>query len=222
MSPSPPFSTDDLGWQRSDLPRQLLIITILATVTGHFLEIHFGIAIAATRTYFWVQAALLVVVGMRWALPSAYTIFNKTRKRRSKSRSPRFSVIPAKANDALLRGQRPPVRRVGLNLPSVPATVMTDLLTFLAIVFLYTTNAQQPPSPLAILFSSVFQRNEGGQISPALPSSSCMLFTWVVAATIGLVATALATTTHAKPFLVAARLWHRMRRLSGAVGSSMG
>ena len=46
--------------------RELLIMTILATVIGHFIEIHFGIAIASTRTYFWIWSAVLVVVGMGW------------------------------------------------------------------------------------------------------------------------------------------------------------
>ena len=46
--------------------RELIIMTILATVIGHFIEIHFGIAIASTRTYFWIWSAVLVVVGMGW------------------------------------------------------------------------------------------------------------------------------------------------------------
>ena len=33
---------------------------------AHFIEIHFGIAIASTRTYFWVWSAVMVVVGMGW------------------------------------------------------------------------------------------------------------------------------------------------------------
>ena len=46
--------------------RELVLITILATMVAHFIEIHFGIAIASTRTYFWVWSAVLVVVGMGW------------------------------------------------------------------------------------------------------------------------------------------------------------
>ena len=37
----------------------------LAAIVAHFVEIHFGIAIVATRTYFWFLSALLVVVGTR-------------------------------------------------------------------------------------------------------------------------------------------------------------
>ncbi len=46
--------------------RELLVMTILATVIAHFIEIHFGIAIVATRTYFWIWSAVLVVLGMNW------------------------------------------------------------------------------------------------------------------------------------------------------------
>lgn len=41
----------------------LLFVALFSTIVAHFVEIHFGIAIAATRTYFWMYAALLVIVG---------------------------------------------------------------------------------------------------------------------------------------------------------------
>ncbi|HJW90348.1 MAG TPA: hypothetical protein VJ436_06880 [Anaerolineales bacterium] len=45
--------------------RALILIGSLATIVGHFVEINFGIAIAATRLYFWVNTGLLVAVGWR-------------------------------------------------------------------------------------------------------------------------------------------------------------
>jgi tetratricopeptide (TPR) repeat protein len=45
---------------------QLLILALFATIVAHFAEIHFGIAIASTLTYFWILSAVLVVVGMGW------------------------------------------------------------------------------------------------------------------------------------------------------------
>jgi tetratricopeptide (TPR) repeat protein len=46
---------------------QVLLIALLSAIVAHFIEIHFGIAIAATKTYFWVYCALLVVIGLsRW------------------------------------------------------------------------------------------------------------------------------------------------------------
>lgn len=185
------FLHNNLGWERSDLPRQLLLISILATITAHFIEIHFGIAIAATRVYFWVYAALLVVIGMRWAVPSAYTIYQDEEESTELE-----EVATAKEGKESGKGKRrparvTPTRRSVSHLPAIPATVMTDLLIFLTIVFLYSTNAQQQTNPISILFSSVFQRNEGGQTisSPAL--FFLMVFTWVIAATLGLAATSL-------------------------------
>ena len=45
---------------------QLLLIALLSAIVAHFIEIQFGIAVVATRTYFWIYAALLVIIGYRW------------------------------------------------------------------------------------------------------------------------------------------------------------
>lgn len=44
-------------------PQYLLLVALLSAIIAHFIEIHFGIAIGVTRLYFWVMAALVVVVG---------------------------------------------------------------------------------------------------------------------------------------------------------------
>jgi tetratricopeptide (TPR) repeat protein len=44
-------------------PYDLLLVALLSAIVAHFVEINFGIAIAATRTYFWLFAALLVITG---------------------------------------------------------------------------------------------------------------------------------------------------------------
>jgi tetratricopeptide (TPR) repeat protein len=45
-------------------PYAVLLVSILAAVVAHFIEINFGIAIASTRTAFWAYAGVLVVAGM--------------------------------------------------------------------------------------------------------------------------------------------------------------
>jgi hypothetical protein len=50
------------GTYRQSL-RLYLLLGLLAAVVAHFVEINFGIAIAATRTYFWVYGALILLVG---------------------------------------------------------------------------------------------------------------------------------------------------------------
>ena len=39
---------------------------LFAAIVAHFVEVHFGIAIASTLTLFWVLAGVLVTVGMGW------------------------------------------------------------------------------------------------------------------------------------------------------------
>ncbi len=46
--------------------REGLILAIVATVLGHFVEVHFGIAVTSTRMYLWVLAAVLVTAGLGW------------------------------------------------------------------------------------------------------------------------------------------------------------
>lgn len=49
--------------------RHLLIVTLLATIVAHFVEINLGIAIVSTRTYFFVFIAVLTVLGKAWLQP---------------------------------------------------------------------------------------------------------------------------------------------------------
>jgi tetratricopeptide (TPR) repeat protein len=188
--------------KREDIPRQLLIITILSTIVAHFMEIHFGIAIAATRTYFWVQTATLLVIGMRWGQPEAFVwglrqLGQDETAEESLPPEPVESKEIRESKDSKGKRRRPtttrttPTRRGRLDLPALPTMVMTDLLIFLVFVFIYTTNAQGSRSGIDVLFSSISQRVVGGQpvVSPAI--FLLMLFTWLICATLGLTAEAL-------------------------------
>ena len=53
----------DVAETRLSVRDRLLIIGILSTVIAHFVEIHTGIAIAATRSHFWILTAVMVVIG---------------------------------------------------------------------------------------------------------------------------------------------------------------
>jgi tetratricopeptide (TPR) repeat protein len=50
--------------QPTDFGRQVLLIGLFAAIVAHFIEIHFGIAIASTRTYFWAYTAVFVLLGL--------------------------------------------------------------------------------------------------------------------------------------------------------------
>lgn len=84
---------------------RLLLLALLSAVAAHYTEVHFGIAIASTRVYFFVYVALLFVVG--YLLPRAQQEPAVTpteiddpagtirRQRRKRSPAPRLSTAPA-------------------------------------------------------------------------------------------------------------------------------
>lgn len=86
------------GHRATDGWRQILLVALLSALVAHFIEIQFGIAIAATRTYFWLYAALLVIVGyflqteptsIQAMAESADATSRKRRARRRKARRKR-------------------------------------------------------------------------------------------------------------------------------------
>jgi len=76
----------------ADLSRSLLLLALLAAIMAHFIEIQSGIAIVATHTYFWLYAALLVVIGFygRETPAGAFVPVQSTPGRRQKKRRERI------------------------------------------------------------------------------------------------------------------------------------
>lgn len=178
------FLHPDIRPKAADVPRQLLIITLIATFAAHFVEIHFGIAIAATRTYFWVQTALLLTLGMYWSQPvmleaktTDVTVAETEMGSGSRSRRKRR------------RASTPALGKSGIS--ALPATVMSDALIFLTAVFIYTMNSRGTEGVLNILYNSIFMRPSGSNLQPSPAIFFLLLFTWLVAATVGLAAAAI-------------------------------
>lgn len=67
-------------------PYSLLLIGLLAAVMAHFVEVHFGIAIGATRLSFWTFLALAVVVGVPLLQPEGAAVPAQTTSARKASR----------------------------------------------------------------------------------------------------------------------------------------
>jgi cyclophilin family peptidyl-prolyl cis-trans isomerase/tetratricopeptide (TPR) repeat protein len=66
---------DREGQQTAEVRYSLWTLALLSAMVAHFIEIQFGIAIAATRTYFWALAAMMVAVGTRLAMqPTEVTL----------------------------------------------------------------------------------------------------------------------------------------------------
>ena len=168
------FLHDDALESKADFPRQVLILTLLATMVAHFVEIHFGIAIAATRTYFWALTGLLLVVGMGWVRPEAYAVADEVEEETS---PPADVAAKGKSRKRASAGSAPQAR-----LPITSVTVMTDLLIFLTLVFTYTTNSTAAESPFAILRISVLHPDILDRPAILL----LLAFTWLVAVTVGM------------------------------------
>ncbi|MEZ4559470.1 MAG: hypothetical protein R2854_24050 [Caldilineaceae bacterium] len=98
-------------------------------------------------------------------------------------------------------------------MPLLPLTVVTDALMFLTFVFIYTTNAQGQTSAPAILFDSFTQRVVNGRPVTSLGLLFLLLFTWLIAATLGLAVTALPQQRQGAPL----RWWLRGYGLHAAI-----
>jgi tetratricopeptide (TPR) repeat protein len=101
--------------EKADLgsKRQLLLIGLFSAIVAHFVEIHFGIAIASTRVHFWAYTAVFVLLGLNWiqdrlpeeAQPATAELAprekrrSKRARRRSSSR-PRGAALSAGAGSS--------------------------------------------------------------------------------------------------------------------------
>lgn len=127
---------DDAG----EFPRSLFLVALLAAILAHFIEIQSGIAIVATRAYFWLYAALLVVIGFYGrGMPAgvsvpAPTVPGRRRKRRGE------------------KGSQPPARWLELGHASVLSISLLTGLSLAALAFAFLGfPTSVPRQALAIL-----------------------------------------------------------------------
>jgi tetratricopeptide (TPR) repeat protein len=171
--------------------RELIILAVLATVVAHFVEIHFGIAIAATRTYFWVLSAVLVVVGMRWL--SLATPATETAAQARVDPAPAATKAPRRSRRGRRRRRDPsaPAPKPAPARPTatgqwdevlVYALVMGIILFTLA--YNYTVNPNilelRETNPFAVFWNAFTSRVVDGQRVASLGLLWLVLFTWMV------------------------------------------
>jgi len=158
-------------------PYQMLVVALVSAVLAHFVEIHFGIAIGATRTYFWAYAGLLVVIG--YLLP---------RRRQMEAQA----AVPAVAPKAAPRRQRRNERRAGHS-PARPsprqrtsgwetlfsyALIMSLILCTLAYDLIQ--NQKQLDSPQKILWAALTQRRSNNEWVNSYGVLQMVLITWLL------------------------------------------
>ncbi|MBC7223026.1 MAG: tetratricopeptide repeat protein [Anaerolineae bacterium] len=161
-------------------PEALLILALLAALVAHFVEIHFGIAIAATRTYFWALTGVLGVVGAGLLAPTeatpapeeAHPTPRGRRRRRRKARQERAAPRPA----------------AGGFFATLPYAAMACVI-LATLVYDYTTNQGRLNAAAAIFWNSIAAKVVGpGEFQPLYGILWLFLLTWLVGALVGLAA----------------------------------
>lgn len=147
-------------------PNAMLMTALLAAAIAHFAEIHFGIAIAATRTYFFAYAALAVVVG--YLLPSTAAA-----EPQAEAESPDQDAVQEARQRHRRRRRRPTAPR-GLGSSFGSSWIRTALVggTLMALVlgtlaYEFTSNPLRPaaedlPSTRQIVWDSLTKNPQEG------------------------------------------------------------
>ncbi|MFP4343781.1 MAG: tetratricopeptide repeat protein [Anaerolineales bacterium] len=154
-------------------PHSLLLVAILAAMLAHFVEINFGIAIAATRTTFWTLAGLLVVLGLQW-VPSGGDIIaevpSPAENKRSKSRSRRRPGSVDRSQEAWATG--------------VVAVSLLAAFLLGTLAFNFITNPDRSTDVLGIFWQSLTLIHSSGMRSPG--TLMMFFFTWLLFGIVGL------------------------------------
>ncbi len=175
--------------------RQLLVLALFAAIVAHFVEIHFGIAIASTLTHFWAFAALLVVAGMGWletdVIPepvAAPPPQSGARRKSATARAAQAQRQAANASAALppVATHASPLRRF------LPYAGIAALVT-VVLVWNYTVNQTGAQDPLTILFNAFTLRVSNYQVVSSPMLLILVLFTWLVGGMLAVTETAAAT-----------------------------
>jgi tetratricopeptide (TPR) repeat protein/O-antigen ligase len=150
---------EDEAQERSsaEMYRLILLVALVSAIVAHLIEINFGIAIASTRTLFWVYAALLVLLGGRVVSTDAGERIEervamgadepRSRARHS-ARGRRISPRPSRtaATDRILaEGEVTQLVMLGGVLGMLMATLVWN----------YTTNPLTVANPVEILVTSL-------------------------------------------------------------------
>jgi len=194
------------GAGEGSMSRRLLILTLLATIVAHFIEIHFGIAIAATRTYFWTLSAVLVTVGLGWLPvedardPTADAV--PTHSQRTSSGRKRRRSRKSRQRTAAVQRRSPRERA----LASVAVYGLLAALMLFTLAFDFVHNQQKLPATraTAIFWNSLTSRVVGDARVLNLAILVLVVCTWLVGL---LLALAAAQSAHRDHRDQAARSW---------------
>jgi len=166
--------------------RAYLLLGLLAAVIAHFIEINFGIAIASTRTYFWVYAALIMLVGYILPRHNVYylPVEGKPVQVEAAEETPVEPTRNRKVTSQASRKKshtRRPTTATSLAMPDwtrqalIVGLVMALLLTTLG--FEFVSNVSRKTNALELVWASFTSSAKAGARNGVLP----LLFTaWII------------------------------------------
>lgn len=164
--------------------RTLFIIALLATVVAHFIEIHFGIAIVATRTYFWTLTAVLVAIGTRnlalAAEAAPVTTAERAQDAAEMSRAARRRAKAKQKAQVVRASGRAKVWDAVI--PTLWPYALIVSLILLTLAWDYVTNQTRDSRALTIFWNALTTRIPPGQqvANTSLGILWLVLFTWLV------------------------------------------
>jgi len=153
--------------------RQFLLLALFGAIVAHFIEIHIGIAIAATRTYFWAYVALLILLGTGRIspyveatpapkpTPSASTKRRRRRKRKTE-RAPRAAFAT--------------VERIW---PQLIAYCLLAALIFATMGFDYITNPLSDPNVIRTIWRALTTFRAKGQAQTSYGMLWMFVVVWI-------------------------------------------
>ncbi|MEA3407271.1 MAG: tetratricopeptide repeat protein [Chloroflexota bacterium] len=137
----------ETGIRPQDHWRALLSIALFSSIVAHFVEIHFGIAIAATRTYFWSYIAIFALLGQDLIAGVTEDIDAEAKRRTTnRKKHPRHSNARSGPPRGLQTGPLSTQRiSLGILIGFILITMVWD----------YTTNPLSSGDPLEVLVTSL-------------------------------------------------------------------
>lgn len=127
--------------------RDLLLSALFAGIVAHFIEIQFGIAVAATRTYFWAYMAILVLLGQNLIAGVTEDVEEGDRRRTANRGAPR-----GQRRARSRQSHRPQMGPLSTQRISLGILIGLMLITM---AWDYTTNPLASNNPLQVLISSL-------------------------------------------------------------------
>jgi len=175
----------ELQETEDQITRYIILSVFFAAILAHFVEINFGIAIVATRSYFWIFAGILLVAGYILPINGEY-ILNTNSGRRIEKADSQSRTTNKSGNQGGMksrdRGQKSKRGNRGINLPARDWISEALLPGLLAAIILVTLGYDLIGNPgglndgMQILWASLTRLETGASSGILL----MMITTWIV------------------------------------------